>query len=339
MSEIFLQLEAQEQSQIYRAFSAELSRSPAVLEKDVWVCWVLQTLFTMPASLPMAFKGGTSLSKVFRAIHRFSEDVDVTLDYRGFDTSFDPFTKGVSQTQLKKFSEKLRTFMQEHVHSVVVPHFKKTLTAELGTDGYKIEVSANGEELRVHYPTVLGEPSSYIDNSVLIEFGGRNITDPNKKYEISPDIAELSPELVFPRSRVSVLSPERTFWEKATLIHSESWRGTFRPSVERLSRHWYDLFMLTDISIGQGALKNRDLLIDVVKHKKAFYNTNYAKYDDCLNGQLRLLPGDNVLKLLEEDFKRMTDAGMFIGTPPAFNRIIERLKLLETDMNKKEKTN
>ena len=92
--------------------------------------------------------------------------------------------------------------------------------------------------------------------------------------------------------------------------------------------------MLTDISIGQGALKNRDLLIDVVKHKKAFYNTNYAKYDDCLNGQLRLLPGDNVLKLLEEDFKRMTDAGMFIGTPPAFNRIIERLKLLETDMNK-----
>lgn len=91
MPESFLQLRLGEQSQIYRALGPQLSRSLIVLEKDIWICWVLQILFTMPGRPPMAFKGGTSLSKVFGAIARFSEDVDITLDYRGLDSSFDPF--------------------------------------------------------------------------------------------------------------------------------------------------------------------------------------------------------------------------------------------------------
>lgn len=334
MAESFLQLQAKEQSQIYRALSPQLARSPAVLEKDVWVCWVLQTLFTMPGRLPMAFKGGTSLAKVFGAINRFSEDVDVTLDYRGLDTSFDPFTEGATKTQLKKFSEGLKSFVQDHVHSVVAPHFEKILVAEFGKDGYRIEVSADGELLRVHYPTVLGVPGDYMANSVLIEFGGRNITEPNEEHEVSPDIAESVPELVFPHSRVSVLSPARTFWEKATLMHVESQRGVFRPNADRLSRHWYDLSMLADMDIGQAALENRDLLVDVVKHKKVFYPTSYANYDACLVGQLRLLPDDVVLVSLAQDFQRMIDAGMFIGAAPAFDQIIRRLRLLEADINK-----
>lgn len=107
MPESFLQLDTREQSQIYRALAPQLARTPAVLEKDVWLCWVLQSLFSMPDRLPMAFKGGTSLSKVFNAIARFSEDVDITLDYRGLDATFDPFTEAVSKTRLKKFSEDL----------------------------------------------------------------------------------------------------------------------------------------------------------------------------------------------------------------------------------------
>lgn len=145
--------------------------------------------------------------------------------------------------------------MQDHAHSLVAPHFEKILVAEFGNDGYRIEVSADGELLRVHYPTVLEVSGDYMANSVLIEFGGRNITEPNEEHEVSPDIAEFVPELVFPRSRVSVLSPARTFWEKATLMHVESQRGVFRPNADRLSRHWYDLSMLADMDIGQAALK------------------------------------------------------------------------------------
>ncbi len=127
-----------------------------MLEKDVWVCWALQTL--LPDRLPMAFKGGTSLSKVFGAIARFSEDVDITLDYRGLDGSFDPFAEGVSRNRLKKFSEDLKSFVPGHVHGVVAPHLQRMLTAEFNAEAFQLEVSEDGEQLRVHYPTVLEAP-------------------------------------------------------------------------------------------------------------------------------------------------------------------------------------
>lgn len=333
MPESFLHLSASEQSQILRGLGPRLSRSPTVLEKDVWVCWVLQVLFTMPGRLPMAFKGGTSLSKVFGAIARFSEDVDITLDYRGLEGSFDPFAEGVSNTRLKKFSEELKLFVRDHVHHVVVPHFREKLAAEFGPDSYRIEVSDDGEQLRVHYPTVLEAAGDYIGNSVLIEFGGRNITEPNEEHKVQPDIAEHVPALDFPQAQVSVLSPARTFWEKATLMHVECQRGEFRANSERLSRHWYDLAMLADLAIGESALTNRGLLADVVKHKKVFYNASYANYDDCLAGQLRLLPDEMVMPSLREDFQRMVKAGMFIGEPPSFETVVDRLCTLEMTIN------
>lgn len=155
-------------------------------------------------------------------------------------------------------------------------------------------------------------------NSVLIEFGGRNITEPNEEHEVRPDIAEHVAELDFPRSTVSVLSPTRTFWEKATLIHVECQRDEFRTGAERLSRHWYDLAMLADLAHGQAAVADRALLADVVKHKKVFYNASYANYDACLAGQLRLIPEDAALAALRDDFQRMIGAGMFIGELAAF---------------------
>lgn len=335
MPESFLHLDAQEQSQIYRALAPQMARSPVVLEKDVWVCWVLQALFTMPGRLPMAFKGGTSLSKVFGAIARFSEDVDITLDFRGLDGSFDPFAEGVSKTRLKKFSDDLKSFVRDHAFDVVAPHIQKILVAEFDSDAaaFRLELSENGEQMRLHYPSVLEAPGDYMGNSVLIEFGGRNITEPNAEYNVEPDIAPYVTSLAFPRSTVSVLSPARTFWEKATLMHVECQRNEFRASAERLSRHWYDLAMLADRDHGQVAIEDRALLADVVKHKKVFYNASYANYDACLTGQLRLIPEDAVLAALHDDFQRMIGAGMFIGEPPAFDTIVERLRALETAIN------
>lgn len=334
MAESFLLLPAAERSGILRGLAPRLSRAPDVLEKDVWVCWALETLFTMPARLPMAFKGGTSLSKVFGAIARFSEDVDITLDYRGFDGSVDPFEEGVSRTRLKKLSEILKSFVCDHVHDVVAPYFQERLAAGFDAEACRIEVSDDGEKLRVHYESALEVPGGYMGNSVLIEFGGRNITEPNEAHVVWPDIAEYLADLDFPRAQVSVLSPARTFWEKATLIHVECQRGEFRLSAERLSRHWYDLAALADLDIGRAALEQRDLLVDVVRHKKVFYNASYANYDDCLAGQLRLLPEGAELSALRKDFERMTDAGMFIGEPPLFDAVVERLRALEVEINR-----
>ena len=337
MPEAFLHLNAREQSQIYRALAPQMARSPVVLEKDVWVCWVLQALFTMPGRLPMAFKGGTSLSKVFGAIARFSEDVDITLDYRGLDGSFDPFAEGVSKTRLKKFSDDLKSFVRDHAFDVVAPHIQKILSAEFDSNAaaFRLELSENGEQMRLHYPSVLETPGDYVGNSVLIEFGGRNITEPNAEHIVEPDITPHVTSLAFPRSTVSVLSPARTFWEKATLMHVECQRNEFRASAERLSRHWYDLAMLAEHDHGQVAIEDRALLADVVKHKKVFYNATYANYDACLTGQLRLIPEDAVLAALRDDFQRMIGAGMFIGEPPTFDAIVDRLRALEAAINER----
>lgn len=333
MSESFLQLKEQEQSQIYRTLASRLGRSPVVLEKDVWVCWVLQTLFTMPDRLPMAFKGGTSLSKVFGAIARFSEDVDITLDYRGLDSSFDPFAEGISRNRLKKFSDDLKSFVRDHTYEIVAPHFQRALAAEFDTKKFQLIISDDGEQLRLHYPTILDSHGDYVGASVLIELGGRNIIEPNKVYAVLPDIAEHVPTLYFPHANVTVLSPARTFWEKATLMHVECQRSEFRTNAERLSRHWYDLAMLADLTHGQDALSDRTLLADVVKHKKVFYNASYANYDACLGGQLKLIPNDAALIALREDFQRMIGAGMFIGVPPVFDDIVDRLRALESMIN------
>lgn len=334
MSEPFLQLPPGERSKIYRSLAPTLGRTPEVLEKDVWVCWVLQTLFAMPDRLPMAFKGGTSLSKVFGAIHRFSEDVDVTLDFHGLDGSFDPFAPNVSKSRLKRFGDGLKARVRDHVSEVVAPWFRLALSEEFGIELDRVDIGGiDGDQLRVRYPSV-SESSRYIQESVLIEFGGRNTTEPNQEHVVRPDIAGNLPDLDFPAPRVNVLSPARTFWEKATLIHVECQRDEVRVGSDRLSRHWYDLAALADLPIGEDALERRDLLVAVVKLKKVFYDAGYARYDDCLDGKFRLIPNDASLVILQEDFKRMVGAGMFIGAAPSFESIIARLRKLEATINR-----
>lgn len=243
----------------------------------------------------------------------------------------------MSKTRLKKFSDDLKSFVRDHAFDVVAPHIQKILSAEFDSNAaaFRLELSENGEQMRLHYPSVLETPGDYVGNSVLIEFGGRNITEPNAEHIVEPDITPHVTSLAFPRSTVSVLSPARTFWEKATLMHVECQRNEFRASAERLSRHWYDLAMLAEHDHGQVAIEDSALLADVVKHKKVFYNASYANYDACLTGQLRLIPEDAVLAALRDDFQRMIGAGMFIGEPPTFDAIVDRLRALEAAINER----
>ena len=333
MPDAFLQLSETDQSQILRSLGLKLARNADVLEKDVWVCWVLKTLFVIPDLPSMAFKGGTSLSKVFHAINRFSEDVDITLDYRELDGSFDPLDDSVSKTRRKKFSETLKSFVKCRTHDTVLPYFRTQIASEFEKDQCWVDIDENGEQMRVYYRSVLEGSGDYLCDSVLLEFGGRNITEPHEIHDIQPDIAEHIPDLMFPVANVCVLSPLRTFWEKATLIHAECQRKEFRANTKRLSRHWYDLAMLAEMKIGHEAVNNRQLLADVVKHKKVFYHTSYANYDACLNGGLQLIPNNTALSPLHEDYQKMIDAGMFIGQHHAFTNVIGRLRHLETIIN------
>lgn len=332
MAESYLSLSPDEQRHILQGAASTLGRQATVLEKDIWVCWTLQALFSMPNAYPMAFKGGTSLSKVYGVIDRFSEDVDITLDYRAFNDDFDPFTAG-SNNQIRKFSERLRGHVKSYANDVMAPFLRDQLAElDLG-DRVGVEIDETGEKLWVTYPSVTEEVDEYLKSAVLIELGGRNVIDPNERHHVSPMIEALTSGLTYPSSEITVLSGKRTFWEKATLIHVACNRGQLKQSAARLSRHWYDLVKLADHPMGKAAIEDRALLEDVVRHKKVFFHAGYANYDGCLAGELRLLPDPGVLEALRDDYEQMIRAGMMYEEPPGFEELTEKLRQLQAKLN------
>jgi Nucleotidyl transferase AbiEii toxin, Type IV TA system len=331
VSDIFLELPPKDQIDILNIYAQSTGRDAVVLEKDVWVCWVLQNLFAMPDRLPMAFKGGTALSKVYNIIERFSEDCDITIDYRGFSKEIN---EDISKSALKKLSEELKQYVATYSKTVVKPYFEKVLAQPFPAGSTSVEVSDDGEKLWIHYPSVLDEPGQrYMAPNILIEFGGRNITEPNEQHIVRPYLADTLSNVKFPEANVIVLSLARAFWEKATLIHVECNRKEPRVTANRLSRHWYDMACLAVHEKGKEAQLDRNLLADVIKYKKLFYNSSYANYDACLKSALRLVPEDILLDVLEQDFEQMLDSGMFYGKQTTFSKIIETIKLLEQSIN------
>lgn len=333
MPEQPLHLPVGDRREILQTAATRLGQQATVLEKDVWVCWTLQTLFSIPDAHPMAFKGGTSLSKIYGVINRFSEDVDVTLDYRAFDDDFDPFAANVSNTAIRKFSKRLKGYVLQYASNVVAPYIEAQLKTLPSPEEYGIEVSDDGEKIRVQYPSAVEGRDDYLKSSILIELGGRNVIDPNERHTVTPDISALVTDLEFPSGEVVVLSPERTFWEKATLIHVECNRKEFKADAHRLSRHWYDLWMLAKHASGKAAIDNRALFEDVVRHKQVFFNTSYANYEACLANALRLIPDDNANAELRTDYERMLSAGMLYGESPSFDDILDGIREIEGEAN------
>lgn len=155
MKEVYLMLPQKEQAQILRglATNSHIKRDPLLLEKDIWICWALDVLFSMPGGLPMAFKGGTSLSKAFHVIDRFSEDVDVTISCGAFNCG-NPFEDGLSKTKIKSIGLEIRSRVTEHIKDVIIPHFQNA-SSHFGVNAPKMELDSDGETLHLHYPSVL----------------------------------------------------------------------------------------------------------------------------------------------------------------------------------------
>lgn len=355
----FFTLSKAKQSQIFRDVASKLGFKPVIVEKDYWVCWALQQLFSMELPAAIVFKGGTSLSKVYNLIERFSEDIDVTFDYRGFEKLNGPL-ENQSRSFYKKFSKELKECVCNCVSEIVLPKFQNAALCVSKDINCSVDKS-NGEKLRIYYPSVLTTLSTYINESVVIEFGGRNSIEPSEVNVVRPYIADFFRDWELPMAKGNVLSPMRTFWEKATLIHVECHReriaaktncggsvllendGRFQleekgsllleEQLNHLSRHWYDLAVLADSSFGKEALLNKDLLRDVIKYQKIFYYSGYANYDKCLNKQFQLVPNDSEIVALEQDFKAMVAERMFGDKQPVFDEIIARIQTLEKQLN------
>ena len=198
----------------------------------------------------MAFKGGTSLSKVYNAIFRFSEGVDITIAHNALDDSIDPFNQSSSRNARSRYSDTLKGKVATHVTDVVAPYTRGALDAELGLAPDAVELDpGNPENVFIHYPSAFDAAGDYLVHRVKVEFGGRNTIIPNEAHTIRPYVAEHAQGLAFPQAQVHVLAAERTFWEKATLIHAACGRP-LRQDSSRQSRHWYDLDRLAQSDIG-----------------------------------------------------------------------------------------
>lgn len=344
-------MSAQDQEELLRQGAQSSGRRVDMLEKDVWVLECLKQLFALEGSAAnikglknnvvpsMAFKGGTSLSKAFGAIRRFSEDVDVALDQQAIITGKAVYAeKQPSNSVLIAHQSAEMKIVNELLEQVIAPGLRQSMLgiSNLGEVQIVVEVEKDGSKvILVKYPSLL-EPSGALLESVKLEIGGRNPTDPTHQKNLRTDLETMLnlDNVTFPQATVTVLAAERTFWEKVTAIHSECHREASQvdfKSVQRKSRHWSDLADLARGSIGESALAQRDLLKTVVEHKSRFYKSARSNYPDCLVGKVRLIPDDQVLKFLEEDYAEMQE--MFYGDVPEFQTVLDELRALESRIN------
>ncbi len=317
-----------------------------VLEKDLWVVWTLQALFEDPAlGRLLGFKGGTSLSKAYGAITRFSEDVDLTIDHRSFGDPLDPFDRPTpSKTQLRRWRERveskhLPTFLRERV----LPQLSAAATTTLdGPRRPTVNVDATDPaKIHVVYPSVVAR-DAYLRESVLLEFGGRMTIEPIDIRAVTSYLQDALPELAaayeLPAATPQVVHGARTFWEKVTAVHSFVSRREAPArfaGADRLSRHWYDLVALRVGPLGAAAVDRLDLRDAVVKLKALLFATPDVDYADCRRGRTRLVPDGSLLEALRDDYEAMRAQGMFRSDapPPSFPELIDRLGALEAELN------
>jgi len=303
--------------------------SAAVTEKDFWVCWTLKRLFEHPQlSKLLIFKGGTSLSKVFGLIDRFSEDIDLILDWRTV-TKEDPLADR-SNTQQGRLNEQMNEAAQKYIAGDLLQMLKTALG-----DFCALEVNDGEKDLghivRVRYPetSAAGNLLPYIQ----LEIGPLASWLPHSGHVVRAYAAEEFPgQFDDPVCPVRAIDAERTFWEKATILHHEANRPVGSPVPERYSRHYYDLFLMAqDVPLKSRALGDLELLKSVVEFKKRFYPRGWADYDKAKPRSFKLVPPERVLKAMRKDYDAMGE--MIFGRRPVFDAIIDGLMILGNEIN------
>ena len=317
-----------------------LDVQPLIVEKDFWVCWMLQQIFqSSPAGAHLVFKGGTSLSKVFGAIKRFSEDIDLSIAPEILGWKESELDDAPTPTQRRKRLEKLEAACIAKVQEDFQQALEKRIRAALGKkpdDGkwlsYQLDVISKSPVLLFNYPSALPSAGGYIQPFVKVEFGSLTDQRPTGVHVVKPMLAEVI-EASFNDFQVKVvtLEVERTFWEKATILHAEHHRPADQPIRERFARHYADVAALWEHPSRAAALARLDLLERVVKHKSRFFASSWANYETAKPGSLKLLPPTHREADLEQDYDRMQT--MFLAKPPSFSAVLRVLGEAERKIN------
>jgi len=310
------------------------------IEKDFWVCWTLDALYhRLPADRPrLLFKGGTSLSKAYGLIQRFSEDIDVTVFREDLE-------QAATVKELEALSGKKRRARLDEIRDAcrayITGSLRENLTGLLAeaTDGAgRLDIDnadPDGQTLLIWYPEVEPRDDTYVRPAVRIESGAKSALDPNRPVLIRPYIADETPDLDLSVPEVTTIEPSRTFWDKVVIVHGlRRWyerRGVLRQEGQRISRHYYDLHQLLASEVGKAALGDTDLACDCVRHARMFFARPDFDLGSAEPGTFAIAPVDGMVDALRRDYANT--AAMIFGQPPSFDAILESMRQLEAAAN------
>lgn len=339
----FLTLQEKDRKDVFEQAAKRLYTEAGYIEKDFWVCLVLDALYNgLPEGHPkLLFKGGTSLSKAFGLVRRFSEDIDIVV-YRedlGFEGERDPtIAANLSNKKRKKLFEELRAACSSYILTDLKTDFTR-LVDEI-SDGCRVYPDpgdGDRQTLLVEYPSLYTESDfAYVAHQVKVEGGARSALDPNSVHNITPYIADELPDWSFDVENITASEPERTYLDKLLILHGIhcGYRDGGRLPRERgrVSRHYYDVAMITGTETGRSALSDTALLDDVRAHNTIAFRQAWKKLEEAVPGTLRLVPQAEPLAAIKRDYEEMKR--MIFGDIPDFGWVIEQLEIAETTINK-----
>jgi hypothetical protein len=336
LADKWFQLSRADQAEALETAAARIGRPAHLLEKDIWVVWALSALYESPIGKILTFKGGTSLSKAFHIIDRFSEDIDLTCNI--WELVSDLLQDGnpipVTSSQEKRITAAVRARLPHWIEGNVIPVLRVALEA-IGQDAALVSAGNENEKLLVNYPA-LKTGTGYSAPSIQLEFGARATGEPHHRHPVACDIAQVIGDVEFPKATPLVMDAERTFWEKATAMHVYCLQGRLRG--ERFSRHWYDLAAIAISPYYASALADPALARQVAEHKSAFFAAKDAQgslidYTRAVTGAILLVPEGGAFDALERDYSAMLEDGLLARNQPNFSAVIERCREIETNIN------
>ncbi len=325
---------------LFLATANRLGAPVGNIEKDFWVCWTLDALYNrLPQGGPrLLFKGGTSLSKAYGLIQRFSEDIDITV-FR------DDLGEPATVEELEALSGKKRRAKLDAVRDACRSYIGGPLRQQL--DGLLADITSgagqidldaddpDGQTLLVWYPVVEEREGAYIRPAVRIESGAKSALDPHQRASIRPYIADDVQELDLTVPQVTTIEARRTFWDKVVIAHGlRRWferRGELRQEGQRVSRHYYDLHQLMASETGRASMADDVLARDCVRHAKMFFDRADYDLSSARRGTFAIAPIGAMIDALARDYA--STRAMIFGTPPPFEDILASVHLLENAIN------
>ena len=331
---------ARDRLDLFLAAANRLGAPVNHVEKDFWVCWTLNALYReRPSGGPrLLFKGGTSLSKAYGLIQRFSEDIDITV-FR------DDLDEPASVEQLETLSGKKRRARLDAIRDACRAYLTGPLRNFLeeqiadATGGIgRIEIDdadPDGQTLLVWYPEIEPRDETYVRPAVLIESGAKSALDPHHSVSIRPYISEDAADLDLAVDGVTTIDAARTFWDKVVIAHGlRRWherRGVLRQEGQRVSRHYYDLHCLLHSKVGKPALADRDMATDCVRHARMFFDRPDYDLASAVPGTFAIAPSGAMIDALSRDY--VNTIAMIFGAAPAFEEILNSVNRIELTLN------